>query len=76
MDAYQLVSQIAQPRIANVVDPNYTIVAKAPVRYLPGDVEWMAGVHGRLRKLATSILGARKGLVPSSSAGTEEHPVS
>jgi len=76
MDAYQLVSQIAQPRIANVVDPNYTIVAKVPVRYLPGDVEWMAGVHARLRQLGISILAARQHPVPSSSNGAEEPAVS
>ena len=35
LDAYQLVSQIALSPVANVCDPNYTFVAKAPKRYLP-----------------------------------------
>ena len=36
LDAYQLVSQISESPVANVCDPNYTFVAKAPKRYLPG----------------------------------------
>jgi acetamidase/formamidase len=58
MDAYQLVSQAARSRIANVVDPNYTIVAKMPKRYLPADVSWMSGIHGRLRHVAEQYLTA------------------
>jgi len=34
-DAYQLVSQVAVVRVANMVDPLYTVVAKFPKRYLP-----------------------------------------
>jgi acetamidase/formamidase len=34
-DAYQLVTQVSETPIANVCDPNYTVVAKAPKRYLP-----------------------------------------
>jgi acetamidase/formamidase len=34
-EAYQLVSQVATVRVANMVDPNYTVVAKFPKRYLP-----------------------------------------
>jgi amidase len=34
-DAYQLLSQTAVVRVANVVDPLYTVVAKFPKRYLP-----------------------------------------
>lgn len=33
-DALQVVSQLAVTRVANVVDPNYTIVAKFPKKYL------------------------------------------
>jgi acetamidase/formamidase len=58
-DAHQLVSQIATSRIANVVDPNYTIVAKAPKRYLPRDVPWMAGTHDRLRAVGRAFLANR-----------------
>jgi acetamidase/formamidase len=35
LDAYQVVSQGGHSRIANVVDPNYTVVAKFPKRLLP-----------------------------------------
>ena len=58
-DAYQLLSQIATSRIANVVDPNYTIVAKAPKRYLPRDILWMAGVHDRMRQISRAVLATR-----------------
>jgi amidase len=34
-DAYQLVSQVAVVRVANMVDPLYTVVAKFPKRHLP-----------------------------------------
>jgi acetamidase/formamidase len=36
MEAYQVVSQAGHSRIANVVDPNYTVMAKFPKRLLPG----------------------------------------
>jgi acetamidase/formamidase len=38
LDAYQVVSQGGHTRVANVVDPNYTIVAKFPKRLLPAKV--------------------------------------
>jgi len=34
-DAYQLLGQLSEATVANVVDPNYTIVAKFPKRFLP-----------------------------------------
>ncbi len=34
-DAYALLGQLAENTVANVVDPNYTVVAKFPKRYLP-----------------------------------------
>ena len=34
-EALQLLSQVGSARVANVVDPNYTIVAKFPKKYLP-----------------------------------------
>jgi len=34
-EALQLVSQIGSARVGNVVDPNYTVVAKFPKRHLP-----------------------------------------
>lgn len=38
MEAYQVVSQAGVSRIANVVDPNYTVVAKFPKSALPARV--------------------------------------
>lgn len=38
MDAYQVVSQGGHTRVANVVDPNYTVVAKFPKKLLPPKV--------------------------------------
>jgi amidase len=58
LDAYQLVTQSATSRIANVVDPNYTVVAKVPKRHLPRDVAWMGGLHERLRGTGREVLVA------------------
>ena len=52
MDAYQLVSQSSRSPIANVCDPNYTVVAQMPKRYLPPAMTWMDGTHSRLREFA------------------------
>lgn len=52
LDSYQLVSQIARSTIANVVDPNYTVVARVPKQYLP-PANWMQGTHAKLRAIAT-----------------------
>lgn len=35
MEAFQVVSQVGEVRVANVVDPNYTVVAKFPKKLLP-----------------------------------------
>ena len=35
MEAYQVASQAGVVRVANVVDPNYTVIAKFPKRLLP-----------------------------------------
>jgi acetamidase/formamidase len=34
-DALQLLSQVGRCRVGNVVDPNYSVVAKFPKRHLP-----------------------------------------
>lgn len=34
-EALQLLSQVGSARVANVVDPNFTVVAKFPKKYLP-----------------------------------------
>jgi len=51
MDAYQLVSQGVEAPLANVVDVNYTSIAKMPKRYLPGAAV-MDATHATLRELA------------------------
>ncbi len=48
LDAYQLVTQVVRSPIANVVDPNYTVVAKMPKACLPPR-ETMGGLHGVLK---------------------------
>ncbi len=55
MDAYQLVSQVARTHVANVVDPNYTIVAKVAKRYLRPGSAVMNGTHRKLRVLARAL---------------------
>jgi len=35
MEAFQVVSQVGEVRVANIVDPNYTVVAKFPKKLLP-----------------------------------------
>jgi acetamidase/formamidase len=55
MDAYQLVSQVARTHVANVVDPNYTIIAKVPKRYLKPGGTVMNGTHKKLRALARAL---------------------
>jgi amidase len=35
MEAYQVASQVGVVRVANVVDPNYTVIAKFPKKLLP-----------------------------------------
>lgn len=67
MDSYQLVSQAARSRIANVCDANYTIVAKVPKRYLP-EVEWMGGLHGRLRELGRAAAAGGRSASASGAA--------
>ena len=35
LDAYQLLTQVSESPVANVVDPNYTFLAKVAKPYLP-----------------------------------------
>jgi acetamidase/formamidase len=55
-DAYQLITQISESPVANVCDPNYTFVAKAPKRYLPGS-EVYASSRARLLEIANAYRG-------------------
>ncbi|RBY83577.1 acetamidase [Geodermatophilus sp. TF02-6] len=58
LDAYQLVSQAGLAPAGNVVDTNYTMVAKLAKRYLGGAVA-VDGVHDRLRATAAAYLARR-----------------
>lgn len=49
LDAYQLVSQTSLAPIANVVDTDYTCVAKVAKQHLPGIAPY-GGLHARLRR--------------------------
>jgi acetamidase/formamidase len=54
LDSYQFLSQAVEAPLANVVDTNYTSVAKVRKNWLPGRTEVMRGVHGHLRDVARS----------------------
>src|SRR5262249_23364202 len=73
-DAYQLVSQSAVIRVANMVDPLYTVVAKFPKRLL-GAPPAVAGV--RLSDIpwteAEGLLGPERVVVLPLGAGSKEH---
>jgi acetamidase/formamidase len=58
LDAYQLVSQISESPVANVCDPNYTFVAKAPKRYLPSS-DVYASTRGSLKEMAAEYSSQR-----------------
>lgn len=49
MDAYQLLSQVGEARIAQVVDPNYTVLARIPKKYLPAGEQETA--HEKIKRL-------------------------
>jgi acetamidase/formamidase len=53
MDSYQLVSQVAETPVANVVDPNYTVIGKVAKRFLPKKKDLMNSVHLNLKQTAT-----------------------
>ncbi len=59
-DAYQLVTQISESPIANACDPNYTVVAKAPKRYLP-EAEVFGSARVRLQEMAAGYVKERAG---------------
>jgi acetamidase/formamidase len=54
MDGYQLLSQISEVPIANVVDANYSVVAKARKSLLPA-TDAFGGMHRDLRERAARI---------------------
>jgi acetamidase/formamidase len=55
LDAYQLISQAVEAPLANVVDPNYTSIAKIRKDFLPR-APAMDGIHARLRDQAIAYL--------------------
>jgi acetamidase/formamidase len=58
LDALQLVSQAALAPAGNVVDTNYTMIAKLPTSVL-GGVRPYDGTHARLREVAAQYLAER-----------------
>jgi acetamidase/formamidase len=56
LDAYQLVTQGAETPIANVVDPNYTVIGKIRKSYLPAG-EAYAGTHAKLVEIGARYRG-------------------
>ncbi len=55
LDAYQFVSQAVEAPLANVVDTNYTSVAKLRKAWLPGGARpVMDDIHDQLREVARS----------------------
>jgi amidase len=49
LDAYQLVAQAGTAPVGNVVDPNYTMLARLPKHVLPDATAIYGGTHRRLR---------------------------
>ena len=58
LDAYQLVTQASESPIANVCDPNYTVVAKIRKQYLPR-LDAYAGAHARLKEMSAGYQAQR-----------------
>jgi acetamidase/formamidase len=59
LDAYQLISQAGLAPTGNVVDTNYTMVAKVAKAHLGGAAEPADGLHRRLRETAAAYLAQR-----------------
>jgi acetamidase/formamidase len=53
LDAYQLVTQASEAPIANVCDPNYTVVAKVRKSYLPRQHAY-ASTHATLKEMSAA----------------------
>jgi acetamidase/formamidase len=54
LDAYQLVTQTVLAPVANVVDTDYTVVAKVAKTYLTGFDPYQ-GMHARMRAIAAAL---------------------
>ena len=58
LDGYQLVTQASESPIANVCDPNYTVIAKIRKAYLPSHDAY-SGMHTRLREMSAAYKSQR-----------------
>jgi len=58
LDGYQLLTQVSETPVANVVDPNYTVVSKIRKEYLPRKSVYR-GIHNELRKKGQAFLAGR-----------------
>jgi acetamidase/formamidase len=58
LDGYQLLTQASETPVANVVDPNYTVVSKVRKSYLP-ERTVNGGAHTRLREMGARYLSER-----------------
>jgi hypothetical protein len=58
LDAYQLLTQVSESPVANVVDPNYTFLAKVAKTHLPRADAYRA-THQKLRDVGRSYRGDR-----------------
>ena len=58
LDAYQLLTQASETPIANVVDPNYSVVTKVQKAYLPSS-EPYGGTRARLKEMAAAYRAGR-----------------
>jgi len=58
-DAYQLLTQISESPVANVCDPNYTFVVKAPKRYLPA-TDVYGSARSRLKEMEADYARERR----------------
>lgn len=54
LDAYQVVSQLAQTPVANVCNPSFSVVAKIAKEFLPGAGDPYRNIHTRLRAQAAA----------------------
>ncbi|MBN9610083.1 MAG: acetamidase [Actinobacteria bacterium 69-20] len=59
LDALQVVSQAGLAPVGNVVDTNYTMVAKLPKAVLGSGVSAYGGMHARMRAAAAEYLASR-----------------
>src|SRR5688500_5898108 len=58
LDAYQLLTQVSESPVANVVDPNYTFLARVAKSYLP-QADAYGGTHEKMREIGRSYLAGR-----------------